>query len=193
MIQTEYNKTIVVWTDSKQDQKTLTKIIRGLRFHPVVIETDRVRDVLKIHCFLIFAKGGLVQSDFFETRRIALKIGELTIVFIDDSRPFPNVSPKNIIQLDIKKSVDVKSLIKKQSLEIGRFNKRREAMKKKLSRLFYIYTLLKETGSVSMEDVLFRTKIKKRTYYRDIETIKDICVDMRIESTGIAGNYYTVD
>ena len=193
MIQDEYKKTIVVWTDNKADQKTLRKIIRGLKFHPVIVESDKVGDVLKIHCFLIFARGCLVQSDFFDTRRTALSNGELTFVFIDNSRPFPNVSPKNIIQLDITKPINVKSLIKKLSLTIDRFSKRRAAMNKKLSRLFYIYTLLKETGSVSMEDVLFRTKISKRTYYRDIETIKDVCVDMRIEGTGVTGNYWTVD
>lgn len=193
MIKDEYKKTIVVWTDSKPDQKVLAKIIRGLKFNPVIIATDNVRDVLKVHCFLIFAKGRLVQADFFDTRKTALRSRELTFVFIDDSRPYPNVSPKSVTQIDLSIPDEVKNLIRKKSIEIELFSKRRLAMEKKLNRLFYIYTLLKETGSVRMEDVLFRAKISKRTYYRDIETIKDICVDMRIESSGTTGDYWVAE
>ena len=57
-------------------------------------------------------------------------------------------------------------------------------MKKRFNRLLYIYTLFNETGGVNMDEVLFRTNISKRTYYRDIETIKEICVNMKIESLG---------
>ena len=184
MIINEYKKTIVVWTDNTSDQMTLAKIIQRLKFSPVIINNENVGPVLKIHCFLIFAKGSLIPSDFFDTRNVALRNGELTVAFIDDSRPYPTrFSSKDTIQLDITKPNDVQSLIKKLSTEVDRFNKRREAMKKKLNRLFYIYTLLKETGRVSIEDVLFRTEISKRTFYRDMEIIKDICVDMEIEST----------
>lgn len=193
MIKDEYKKTIVVWTDSKPEQKILVKIIRGLKFNPVIIATDNVQDVLKVHCFLIFATGRLVQADFFDTRKTALRSGELTCVFIDDSRPYPNFSPKSVIQLDISKPDEVKNLIKKKSKEIDLFSKRRLAMEQKLKRLFYIYTILKETGSIRMEDVIFRAKISKRTFYRDIETIKDICVDMRIESSGTTGDYWVAD
>lgn len=191
MIKHGYNKTIVIWTDNESDQKMLTKIIKGLRLYPVIMDTDNVKEVIKTHCFLIFAKGSLVQSDFFDTMRTGIKNGELTFVFIDDNRPYPNVSPRSIIQLDINNPDDVKSLIKKQAIVAERFNKRREAMNKKLSRLFYIYTVLMETGNVKMEDVLYRTKISKRTFYRDMEIIKDVCLDIKIEST--PGCYWNRD
>jgi hypothetical protein len=174
MIIREYIKTIVIWTDDKTAQKELKKTISGIGFHPVIIDTNNVQEV---------AKGGLVQSDFFDTMRTGIKEGEITFVFIDDSRPYPNVSPKSILQMDISNPDDVKSFIKKQANVAIRFKKRREAMKTKLSRLFYIYTLLTETGSVKMEDVFFRTKISKRTFYRDMEVIKDVCTEFRIEST----------
>lgn len=189
MIVNEYKKTIVVWADDYSTQMTLSKIIKSLKLSPVIFKNDNIKAVLKIPCFLIFAKGDLMPSEFIMARKVALSNGELTIAFFDDDRPYPkSYSSKGIIQLDITKPDDVKSFIEKLSKEVDRFSKRREAMKKKLNRLFYIYTLLKETGSVSTEDVLYRTAISKRTFYRDMETLKDICVDMQIE--GSSGTYY---
>jgi hypothetical protein len=179
-----YKKTIILWTDDPDDQKTLTSIIKSLKYRPVLVKTDNAEEVLKIHCFLIFAKGSLIPSDFTDIRESALRNGELTIVFIDDSRPFPTrSSARDIIQRDISKTNEIRSLILKIALSLDRFIVRRETMKKRLSRLFYIYSLLTETGSITMEDVLYRTQIGKRTFYRDLEIIKDICTEMKIEST----------
>jgi len=189
MIKNEYKKTVIVWTDDTTQQKILVKIITSLKLNPVIFNSNNVGPVLKVHCFLILVKGSLIPSGFFDARNVALRTGELTVTFIDESKPLTKeYSVKNTIQLDITKPNEVTTYIKNLSLKVDSFSKRREALKKKLNRLFYIYTLLKEKGSVSIEDVLFRTEISKRTFYRDMETLKDICFDMQIE--GCAGTYY---
>lgn len=189
MIKNEYKKTVVVWTDDFDDQQILVEIIKSLKLNPVVFKNEKVGPVLKVHCFLILAKGGLIPADFFDTRYVALRTGELTVMFIDESKPLSTkYSVKNTIELDITKPNEVMTYIKNLSLKVDSFSKRRDAMKTKLNRLFYIYTLLKETGRVSKEDVLYRTEISERTFYRDMETLKDICVEMQIE--GCDGTYY---
>jgi hypothetical protein len=184
MIRYDYKKTVVIWTDDKKVQEDLKKIVKELRFNPKVVDNADNTEVMAIHSFLIFAKSSLVQADFFDKRSIAIRSGELTIVFIDSSRPYPKFSSMDIDQINISNKEEVKSVIIQKSIQAAKFQRRRVAMKKRFNRLFFIYTLLKETGGVKMDDMLFRTKISKRTYYRDIETIKEICVDMNIESLG---------
>jgi len=184
MIRYDYKKTVVIWTDEKEIQADLSKIVKDLGFNPKVVDKVDNQEVLATHCFLILAKGSMVRPDFFEIRSLAIKSGELTFVFIDSERPYPKSSSLHIDQINIYNEEEIKSLIIQRSKVVAKFQRRRDAMKKRFNRLFFIYTLFKEAGVVRMDDVIFRTGISKRTYYRDIETIRDICVEMKIENTG---------
>ena len=186
-----YNKTILIWSDKESDKVTLTKIIKGLKFHPIVFENmDNDVDVSKTRCFIIFARGYLVPSQFFVERREILNqvnAGELKFVFLDDD-VIRLHTPPNSIRLFIANKDEIKEVIKKQAKEAGKFNKRRIAMKKQVGRLFYIYTQLNDKGCFSMKEIIDLSGISKRTFHRDIELINKILIN-RTVALDYTGNY----
>lgn len=188
MIKAGYDKTIVIWTDNETDKVTFSKIIKGIKFHPVICETEA--EVLKIRSFLIFARDHIVPPRFVDHERIRknLKDGELKIMHIEDTG-FKPLRMRSYF-VDSALPEDVISKIKHQAKIAEKFNCRRIAMKNKLTRLFYIYTQFESKGEVHMSDVIDKTGISKKTFYRDLEIIRDICVDtMSIENPSNTTTY----
>ena len=192
MVVPGYNKTVAIWSSNPSDIGILTEIIMGLKLNSITCETTEA--FLNSRCFIVFASGKMVSSHFFISNpAVEKKVveGELKFVFIDDERP--SFYPRNSKVVDIHNPSSVKDIILKQAKETEKFNIRREALKNKLGRIFYIYTQLIEKGVVHMDDVLDKTHITKRTFYRDMEVIKQVCPSMRIENTSGERSYVNLD
>jgi hypothetical protein len=161
------------------------RIINDLRLHHIIFEnTDNDVDVINTNCFIIFAKSLLVPSQFFMDRKEFLQKvndGEVKIVFLDDDSTLriQNIPPK-AQRINVADEAEIKKWIKMRGKKPEKGDKRRMALKTKVGRLFYIYSEIYPDSSVSMEDILYRSGISKRTFHRDIELINEILWDKKV-------------
>lgn len=189
----EYRNTIAVWTDNKADQVTLSVIINKKGYVPFICEKED--DLLPIPYFLLFAKYSREASWFIGTNNeIRKKVtdGDLKCVVLyhlADSNYFDDISrgyhfPKHVIKIDMDtlNLNEINGIIDTQAHKAHKINKRQEALIVKLGRLFYIYSQLVDNGQISVEEVLEKAQITRRTLSRDIKTIRDICIDKSIEN-----------
>ena len=182
MIKNEYHKTVFLWTDDEADLSVLSEIILKMGLQAILCGSEK--DLLQYPGFLIFAKESNIYSLFFEYNpQITKKINEneLQLIVIDEFIGYH--IPKHIKKIKIKSLDDseIFTIIDLAAKNAMLINKKYEIFKTKLNRIFYIYTQLTEKGEVTFNDVLDKTKISKRTFSRDIKTIKDVCQDKSIE------------
>lgn len=188
----EYRKTIAVWTDNKADQVTLSVIINGKGYVPFICEKEI--DLLPIPYFLLFAKYSREASWFIGTNNeIRKKVmdGDLKCVVLyhltdpdfhkDISRGY--YFPKDVIKIDMDtlNLNEINGIIGTQAQKARGIGKRNEALNIKLNRIFYIYSQLVDNGQISIDVILERAKITRRTLSRDIKTIRDVCIDKSIK------------
>jgi hypothetical protein len=188
----EYRKTIAVWTDNKADQATLSVIINGKGYVPFICEKED--DLLPIPYFLLFAKYSSEAFNFvysnYEYRK-KVTDGDLKCVVLyhlTDPESHKDISrgyhfPTDVIKIDMDSlsGNEINKIIESQAQKAQRIGKRSEALNIKLNRIFYIYSQLVDNGQISVDVILERAKITRRTLSRDIKTIRDVCIDKSIE------------
>ena len=115
----------------------------------------------------------------------------LTFMMLSCSTPTGNKAPMKNVSDYIKVTsplpfakVSKTLIIKGQAKVAQKYNKRREALKKRMGRIFYIYSQLMDKDEFDSKDVLDRCEVSKRTFYRDMEIIKEVCIDLNIENIG---------
>lgn len=144
------------------------------------LSITNINSVINKNEVVLFIDEELIEKDFFSKQKaINEKIKKLEwIVIILGNRkkfkPLPYLvkRTRNIIRDPKMVNIALDQLEKAKLTP----NSRKNILNKKLNRLFYIYYCLSDRDSVTYEEIAFVSGVSRRTFQRDIQTLKEVLV-----------------
>jgi hypothetical protein len=183
-----------VWSDNQETKKSIQLILE--KRDQEYSEISSMHDIMDNKEIILFVDEDLLSSNFFFTNKLICERIEngqwqfIILGFKKKFKPLPYMVKRTYQSIknsdEIEKSV---SLLKKSILKP---KSRDYTFAKKMNRLFYIYHCLYEKESISFEEVQSFSKISRRTFQRDLQTLREVLVTQKItldEST----NCYVMD
>jgi hypothetical protein len=172
----------VIWESDGKNENTLREI--SLERKCSFLSITDIKTILNKKELVLFIEEDLLEKDFFsKNKAICEKIEKrdwIVILFGHKKKfkPLPYLvkRTRNIIR-------DPKELnIALDQLEKARLtpNSRENIFNKKMNRLFYIYYCMTDRDSVTFEEIEFVSGISKRTFQRDIQTLKEVLITQKI-------------
>lgn len=171
-----------IWDSTGNNRQILREI--SLERNGSFLAITDIQAVINEKELVLFIEEDLLEKDFFSKQKaICEKIKKLEWIVIllghrKKFKPLPYLikRTRNIIR-------DPKMVnIALDQLERAKLtpNSRKNVLNKKMNRLFYIYYCLSDRDSVTYEEIAFVSGISRRTFQRDINTLKSVLVMQEI-------------
>ena len=156
---------------------------------------DNIKTIIKKPKAVIFAEEDLLSHSFFiDNKNVTKKIDELSWVFIiigtkRKIKPFPYMIKRMNKNLKSEKQIsEILSTLSKAKKK----PKQNNVLSKKINRLIYIYVNLYEKETITYDEINSVSLISKRTFLRDLETLRDILITQTIVFDE-NNRYYTLE
>lgn len=171
-----------IWESNKKNERIIHEISSNRNGSFLAISS--IDEVINEEKVTLFVDENLIELDFFSRNKaICDKIEKLewVLILIGHKKKF---KPLPYLAKRIKSTIkDLRELeIALDILEKTRNNplSRETTFNKKMNRLFYIYYCLTDRDSVTYEEIAFVSGVSKRTFQRDIKTLKEVLATQNI-------------
>jgi hypothetical protein len=171
-----------IWCENEQNIQLLQTAISQITDNYLVLKN--IKSIFKKPKVVVFVEEELLYETFFgDNKNICEKIEDLQwfVIVIGSKKklnPFPYMAKR--IDKPLKSVSQIAPVLDKISTSAQKHNTRNNVFSKKLNRLFYIYHCLYEKETITYEEVKRISNISQRTFFRDLETLREVLVTQTI-------------
>ena len=171
-----------IWCENEQNIQLLQTAISQITDNYLVLKN--MKSIFKKPKVVVFVEEELLHESFFgDNKNICEKIEDLQwfVIVIGSKKklnPFPYMAKR--IDKPLKSVSQIAPVLDKISTSAQKHNTRNNVFSKKLNRLFYIYHCLYEKETLTYEEVKRISNISQRTFFRDLETLREVLVTQAI-------------
>jgi hypothetical protein len=171
-----------IWCENEQNIQLLQTAISQISDNYLVLKN--MKSIFKKPKVVVFVEEELLHESFFgDNKNICEKIEDLKwfVIVIGSKKklnPFPYMAKR--IDKPLKSVSQIAPVLDKISASAQKHNSRNNVFAKKLNRLFYIYHCLYEKETITYEEVKRISNISQRTFFRDLETLREVLVTQAI-------------
>ena len=171
-----------IWCVNEQNIQLLQTAISQITNNYLVLKN--INSIFKKPKVVVFVEEELLHESFFgDNKNICEKIEDLQwfVIVIGHKKklnPFPYMAKR--IDKPLKSVLQIAPVLDKISASAQKQNSRNNVFAKKLNRLFYIYHCLYEKETITYEEVKSISKISKRTFFRDLDTLREVLLTQTI-------------
>jgi hypothetical protein len=171
-----------IWCENEQNIQLLQTAISQITDNYLVLKN--IKSIFKKPKVVVFVEEELLHESFFgDNKNICEKIEDLQwfVIVIGSKKklnPFPYMAKR--IDKPLKSVSQIAPVLDKISASAQKHNSRNNVFAKKLNRLFYIYHCLYEKETITYEEVKRISNISQRTFFRDLETLREVLVTQTI-------------
>jgi hypothetical protein len=171
-----------IWCENEQNIQLLQTAISQITDNYLVLKN--MKSIFKKPKIVVFVEEELLHESFFgDNKNICEKIEDLQwfVIVIGSKKklnPFPYMAKR--IDKPLKSVSQIAPVLDKISASAQKHNSRNNVFSKKLNRLFYIYHCLYEKETITYEEVKRISNISQRTFFRDLETLREVLVTQTI-------------
>ena len=171
-----------IWCENEQNIQLLQTAISQITDNYLVLKN--MKSIFKKPKIVVFVEEELLYESFFgDNKNICEKIEDLQwfVIVIGSKKklnPFPYMAKR--IDKPLKSVSQIAPVLDKISASAQKHNSRNNVFAKKLNRLFYIYHCLYEKETITYEEVKRISNISQRTFFRDLETLREVLVTQTI-------------
>jgi hypothetical protein len=171
-----------IWCENEQNIKLLQTAISQITDNYLVLKN--IKSIFKKPKVVVFVEEELLHESFFgDNKNTCEKIEDLQwfVIVIGHKKklnPFPYMAKR--IDKPLKSISQIAPVLDKISTSAQKPNSRNNVLAKKLNRLFYIYHCLYEKETITYEEVKSISKISKRTFFRDLDTLREVLLTQTI-------------
>ncbi len=181
---TKNNESIIytIWCENEQNIQLLQTAISQISDNYLILKN--MKSIFKKPKVVVFVEEELLHESFFgDQKNICEKIEDLQwfVIVIGSKKklnPFPYMAKR--IDKPLKSVSQIAPVLDKISTSAQKHNTRNNVFSKKLNRLFYIYHCLYEKETITYEEVKRISNISQRTFFRDLETLREVLVTQTI-------------
>ena len=183
-----------IWCENEQNIQLLQTAVSQITDNYLVLKN--MKSIFKKPKVVVFVEEELLHESFFgDNKNICEKIEDLQwfVIVIGSKKklnPFPYMAKR--IDKPLKSVSQIAPVLDKISASAQKHNSRNNVFAKKLNRLFYIYHCLYEKETITYEEVKSISNISKRTFLRDLQTLREVLVTQTI-TYDENEKYYTMD
>ena len=183
-----------IWCENEQNIQLLQTAVSQITDNYLVLKN--MKSIFKKPKVVVFVEEELLHESFFgDNKNICEKIEDLQwfVIVIGSKKklnPFPYMAKR--IDKPLKSVSQIAPVLDKISASAQKQNSRNNVFAKKLNRLFYIYHCLYEKETITYEEVKGISNISKRTFLRDLQTLREVLVTQTI-TYDENEKYYTMD
>ena len=182
-----------IWCENLHNIQVLKDGIKKHTKNFAVI--DNINSIVKKSKAIVFVEEDLLSETFFiDNKNVTKKIDELSWVFIiigtkRKIKPFPYMVKRMNKNLKSEKQIsEILSTLSKAKKK----PKQNNVLSKKINRLIYIYVNLYDKETITYDEINSVSLISKRTFLRDLETLRDILITQTIVFDE-NNRYYTLE
>ena len=182
------------WCENEINKQVLKTALINRKKAYIVI--NNIKSIIRETNLVLFVEEELLAASFFaDNKNICEKIEDLQwfVIVIGHQKkfkPIPYMAKR--IDKPLKSVSQIAPVLHKISASAKKNNSRNNVLAKKLNRLFYIYHCLYEKETITYEEVKNISNISPRTFYRDLETLREVLVTQTI-TFDENEKYYTMD
>ena len=171
-----------IWCEKEQNIQLLQTAVSQITDNYLILKN--IKSIFKKPKVVVFVEEELLPESFFgDNKNICEKIEDLQwfIIVIGHKKklnPLPYMAKR--IDKPLKSVSQIAPVLDKISASAQKHNSRNNVLAKKLNRLFYIYHCLYEKETITYEEVKSISNISKRTFLRDLETLREVLVTQTI-------------
>ncbi len=183
-----------IWCENEQNIQLLQTAISKITDNCLVLKN--IKSIFKKPKVVVFVEEELLHESFFgDNKNICEKIEDLQwfVIVIGHKKklnPFPYMAKR--IDKPLKSVSQIAPVLDKISASAQKPNSRNNVLAKKMNRLFYIYHCLYEKEKITYEEVKNISNISQRTFFRDLDTLREVLVTQTI-TYDENEKHYTID